>query len=393
MEQVSRLETKAPARTSNRIYGLAFACICLPVFLLSFYASALVQEEVRLSLFIFAGLALCFSCSCSWLLLKKWEGQMKRAVCHLAELKSGHRPEVSFEQIDLMKNEMEKMRLGYEHQIDLLHSSVAKSKEQVLQLNLDMDKKLEQMRVAYLEFEDLRKEYNSLDEEYARYRQDVQGQLNQKQAILEEYQQTIAEQREVIEKKQRYIAKLEGKVRDLMYEIRGLLHLEDPLLESDTKTAYRPDVDKGKPYDFSMLLQRYIEIAEGFTGADHLGGRFLNATQPYSIDLRPLFDKLSHDPSKIVFVYSPHEERLLFISDGIREKLGIGPDRLIKDFSACLFRGERDWKEGMAQLEKGRSKILPLMLKNKQGQEVKFDSYMALVSKGPFASLIVGFWV
>ena len=72
------------------------------------------------------------------------------------------------EEVLRVRGEMEEARRGYEHQIDLLHSSVVKSKEEVKQLNLEMDKRFGEMRTAYFEFEDLRKEYHRLEDDYTK---------------------------------------------------------------------------------------------------------------------------------------------------------------------------------------------------------------------------------
>ena len=90
-----------------------------------------------------------------------------------------------------------------------------------------MDKKLEQMRLAYLEFEDLRQEYRCLEERLNN--PNLRGKRNwDKESLISEYQRTIAEQRAILEKKQRHIAQLEAKVRDQLFEIRSLLQLEVP---------------------------------------------------------------------------------------------------------------------------------------------------------------------
>lgn len=379
-----------PLKRNRKSYLGALAGLVAPLWLLCLYTLSVISPEARMGTAIVALLSGGLSGVCGWLILREWEERIHQSV----EKHQGSCSDVALQEgaIESINQEMEKMRLGYEHQIDLLHSSVIKSKEQVHELEIERDKKIEHIRIAYLEFEDLRKEYASLEEEYKRYQVDLQGQLSQKDALLAEYQQTIVEQRKVIEKKQTYVAKLESKVRDLMYQIRNMLQLEDPTGEPTQN--YLPDPEKGKPYDFSLQLSRYLEMAEGFTGADHLGGRFLTTnSQPYTIDLRPLFDKLAHEGQKIVFVYSVSENRLLFISEAIRNHLGWSAEKVTKEFIQLMGASQVEWQEGVQSLRPGKQKIIPLSLKHKQGHEVSLDGYLGMISKGPFAQLIIGIFV
>lgn len=371
-------------------YLLLFVAFALPFLFFSFYAFSSCFSEARLGVVMMTVLAMTVGTGCGFYALKGWEQRMQMAVTTLVEQRCGQMQ--TPEQALRVEQQIEHLRLGYEHQIDLLQSSVVKSKEQVSELHLEMDKKLEHMRVAYLEFEDLRRGYHSLEEEYARYQSEIQGQLKHKDSLVADYQKTISEQRDVIEKKQAYIGKLEGKVRDLMYEIRSLLQLEDPLGEN--KELYLPDSQKGKPYDFSLQLGRFLELAESFTGADHLGGRFLNSgAHRYAIDLRPLFDQLSQESHRLVFVYSSSEERLLFVGEVARTRLGWGAEKVMKDFPQLVVKGYREWKEAAAQLSSGSQKVLPLLLRHKLGQEVPVDCYMGLIAKGPFKNHVIGMFV
>ncbi|MBS0624044.1 MAG: hypothetical protein JSS62_05415 [Verrucomicrobia bacterium] len=373
----------------RRVYFLILLSVCVPLFFLCAHSLSICPVQERTGMILMTVLAGLLGGGFGGYVIRGWEQRMRKAVSALVEQKCGQMQRLPPDQVVFFEQQMEQMRLGYEHQIDLLQSSVVKSKEQVQELHLEMDKKLEKMRVAYLEFEDLHKDYHALQEEYARYQAEIQGQLKHKDSLLADYQHTITEQREVIEKKQNYIGKLEGKVRDLMYEIRSLLQLEDPV--RDAKENYLPDSQKGKPYDFSMQLSRFLELAESFTGADHLGGRFLNSgAHRYAIDLRPLFDKLSQETSRIVFVYSPSEDRFVFVGELIRSRLGWGPEKIIKDFHQLVVKGYREWKEAIGQLEEGQQRVLPLQMRHKMGQEVAVDCYMGLVAKGPFARYIIG---
>lgn len=375
----------------RRTYLLLLLCFLFPVFLTT--SCALSHKDV----FMIAALSSILCGIGGYYILNLWEQRLKVAVAKLVEDKCENMHVMPSDQIKRVQREFERARLGYEHQIDLLNSSVQKSKEQVNELNLEMDKKLEQMRVAYLEFEDLRKEYTRLQEEYERYQAEVQGQLKHKESLLTDYQQTICEQRKIIEKKQHYIEKLEGKVRDLMYEIRSLLRIEDPLLEpipveKDEEPLAQPMGQQ--PYDHSVQLGRYLEMAEKFMGADHLGGRFLDSSaNRYAIDLRPLYDRLRDESHGVVFVYSQFESKFLFVNKMIKNLLGLSGEKFMKEFPNLVVEGQKQWDQALLEVAKGGKKQLSLVLKTKQGDARCFECYMGVITKGPFVNYVIGMMI
>ncbi len=372
-------------------YILVFACFIFPIFL------TMCCVKNRGEVVLVALLPSVLSGIGGYYLLRSWERRFRMAVKGLVEQKCQQLNVIPSDQIENFRNEFERARVGYEHQIDLLHSSVQKSKEQVNELNLEMDKKLEQMRMAYLEFEDLRKEYTRLEEEYERYKGEIQNQLNHKDSLLSDYQHTISEQRAIIEKKQGYITKLEGKVRDLMYEIRSLLQIEDPLLEKIPMAKEEDHLNtsaRQKPYDHSLQIARYLQMAEQSTGADHLGGRFIDSSvNRYAIDLRPLFDHLREESSGLVFVYSQFESKLLFVNKAVKNLLGWCGEKFIKDFQELIVQGYPEWSLAIKEISRDREKKLRLVVKTKSGEQKSLDCYMGVITKGPFANYIIGMMI
>lgn len=386
--------------TRQTIYLLLLGCLFLPIMIVSLYAVRALGVEI---LFV-ALLSAIVGLSGGWYLLRTWEQKMQRTVSQLVksrmqQFSSAPPPN----EVELLREEMEKTRLAYEHQIDLLQSSVAKSKDQVHQLNLEMGKKLEQMRVAYLEFEDLRKEYLRLEEEYAHSREETQKSLKQKEAVIAEYQKTMAEQRMIIEKKQRYIAKLEGKVRDLMYEIRSLLHLEELPAEGGEGAEqsviddYLPATTQTTPYDFSVQLQRYVEKAENLTGADHLGyvggksPRFLDMSlDSYAIDRRRLFDSFRDETAGILFIYSLFEKKFLFVNQLVKTLMGWSTEKFMKEFPHLVTKGYPEWVEALSKIKGMRESQCRLLILTKEGRQKQFECYMGIVSKGPFSNHVIG---
>lgn len=376
----------------NLFYLFLLGCLVLPVVAVACYAA-----EIR-GVFFVALISLLLSGYGGWYLLRLWELKMQRSVSKIVNMRLARtRFPPSVDETALLKAELAEARRGYEHQIDLLQSSVAKSKEEVRQLNLEMDKKLEEMRIAYLEFEDLRKEYHRLEEDYTRALEEKQKEVKHKESLNNEYQRTISEQRMIIEKKQRYIAKLEGKVRDLMYEIRSLLQLEEipvdtPPLHTDAYSA-PPSSSSATPYDLSFQLQRFIEKAEEQMGMDHLGGkspRFLDLSDSYAVDRRRLFDNFRDETAGIVFVLSLAENKFLFVNQHVKALLGWSPEKFMKEFPRLVVSGYREWKEALKNTVSAHECQTRISIQCKPGGQKEFVCVMGMISKGPFTNHIIG---
>ncbi|MCH9627745.1 MAG: hypothetical protein S4CHLAM2_13880 [Chlamydiales bacterium] len=375
----------------NHFYLLLLATLLLPAVVVTCYGA-----EVR-GIFFVALLSLMSAGGGGWYLLRLWEMKMQRSVSKLVKARLAQTSlSSSEERIALLHKELHETRRGYEHQMDLLQSSVAKSKEDVHQLNLEMDKKLEEMRIAYLEFEDLRKEYHRLEEEYAHAKLENQKQVKHRESLNSEYQRTIAEQRMILEKKQGYITKLEGKVHDLMYEIRSLLQLEETSNEPSVSTAedyLALSQGANTPYDLSLQLQRYVEKAEEQTGMEHLGGkspRFLDLADSYAVDRRGLFDCFSNETAGIIYILSLSEKKFLFVNPHVKALLGWSPEKFMKEFSRIVASGYPEWKKALASAGQGQEGQAHVVFQTKSGEKKDLMCVMGLIAKGPFSNHIMG---
>ncbi|MEZ5315211.1 MAG: hypothetical protein R3E91_03245 [Chlamydiales bacterium] len=374
----------------THFYLFLFGCFSLPVVVLAFYTA-----NVH-GVFFVAFVSLLIFGFGEWYLLRMWEIKMQSSVSKIIKMRLNRTQLSSIsEENHLLKIELAEGRRGYEHQIDLLQSSVAKSKEEVHQLNLEMDRKLEEMRVAYLEFEDLRKDYHRLEEDTAYGLQEKKKEIEHQKSLNSEYQRTISEQRMIIEKKQRYIGKLEEKIRDLMYEIRSLLQLEETTKDSpplDAKISL-PSPSSINPYDLSLHLQYYIQKTEEEMGMSHLGGkssRFLDSSDSYVIDRRRLFDSFRDETVGIIFVLSLTEKKFLFVNKHVKTVLGWNPEKFMKDFSHLVISGYRDWKrvvENITTMDESQTRIV---IAEKSGKSKELTSVMGIVKKGPFRNHIIG---
>ncbi len=315
-------------------------------------------------------------------------------------------------EMELLQKQWAEAQRGYEHQIDLLLSSSAKSKATVEEMMHELKEKVDQEHKLNLALEETEKQFRRLQEETELLEGQFQETLRQKESLLSEYQKTMSEQRMVIEKKQRYIGKLEAKVRDLMYEIRSLLQLEEPpasplltsplieVMDGGNEKRSAPFLSPSQEvssYDLSLQLQRYLQLAQNFTGADHFGtgsgksARYLDLSfESYAIDLRRLFDRLRDETTGIIFVYSQTEGRFLFINNLVKNYLGWSADKFMKDFPQLIEAGYPDWSQALARLPASRESQLRLVLRSKSGEEILFQCFMGIVSQGPFLNHVIG---
>jgi hypothetical protein len=358
--------------------------------------------------FLIGCLSLSLGAVFSWYVLHRWWLEIEKKVIHeLKEEKTGESYATLLESRDRMAEQLAAAQLGYEHQIDLLQSSAAKSKQEVLELTVEMDQKLDEVRHAYLEFEDMRKEYARLEEEFTLYRTEEQKKEQHQQVVLRDYQKTIQEQRAILKKKQGYVEQLEAKVKELMYEIRSLLQIGEssssslaPIQISDPQemTAYYLGKKNQVLYDLEAHLDHYIQVAETFTGAEHLG--YLTGTGPrfidssmncYAIDQRRLFDTFKEESEVILIVYSLFEKKILFTNPYVKSISGWSGEKFSQDFTKLLsLEGLKIWDEAIKALAEREGVKTAFNLMPKEGKEISMTCGIKKVQKGPFQNLAIG---
>jgi|GEM_PF-1875468 len=401
---------------------LFFLCALAPTLLVASYLFPTLDKSQKSQLSLLVLSSLLFSLGILKALTVAYARAMKREQkriieAHLKQIEQKHGKTHEQERaqyrakIDQLESMAVQMKCGYEHQIDLLQTSASKSKEQVKQLNFEMEGKLDEIRQAYFAFEDLRKESIRLEEDLRGVQAQSSEKLRHKEVLITDYQQTIQEQRRVIEKKQHYIGRLESKVKDLMYEVRSLLQLEeppsDPNIEvdvslEDEKTLtdfYLPTEEKqvSKPFDIATQLERYLDEAQKFTGVDHLGyrdgksPRFLDISQSsYEIDLRRLFDSFKDETSGIVFVISCEERRFLFVNNLVKTLLGYSPEKFIREFADLVTTGFDQWNKALLELSSVKESQTRLVIRSKSGEQIRFACCMGMIFQGPFSNHIIG---
>lgn len=362
-----------------------------------------------------ACVALVIAVASGFRVVKLFEKGMQEKVAHLVQAKvetlgvaSHTKLERSEEEQARLKALLEESRRNYEHQVDLLQSSGAKAREQILELELEIERRKEENYRQKIAYDDLAKECHHLHQEVEQLGKEGGEQIHSKEVLLAEYQQTIHEQRGIIEKKQRYITKLESKVRDQIYEIRSLLQLgpslpathplDLPEQKEDLSRYYLPHpqspIENTPPYDLSLLLQKYVERTEKFPTLAFKEGqapRFLDLSmEGFAIDLRRLFDSFRDETTGIVFIYSQVENKILFVNQQVKTLLGWSPEKMMKEFPSLVIAGFEEWQGQLSQLSQQSEVSCEIHLRNKNGQSIPFQCFMGTVKTGPFTHHVIG---
>lgn len=327
-----------------------------------------------------------------------------------------------------LKRHIDTLKASFETEVVELEEEMLSFRKKIEDLNAKLEEKKEHIRQAYLEYEDLRKEYEFLQEEFAESKRASEEELSQKEALQVEYQQTVVEQRAIIEKNKRYISKLEVKVNDLMGEIKNLLQIDAVKSENtapgskgpnstganskaSAKSQKRepsfatpgieylplPEKNTTSPYDLALLLRKYVKKAENFLGANHLGSqengrsRFLDISlDSFTLDLRRFFDYFRDETAGIIFIYSLAENKMLFANNFAKDLLGWSPEKFQKDFPHLLTSGANEWKKAIARIENTKEEEFRVLLRSKNGEEKHFRTLLALISNPPFTHHLIG---
>lgn len=330
-------------------------------------------------LFVFSGAGLGAIC-----LVRSFEKMMQKTVGHLVKRKvEKHSLSQEKEEIVQLTRQIEELKATHE---------------------FEKGKKIEEMKEAYLEYEDIKKENQRMSALCVEIQKSAHEQILQKEALESEYQQTIFEQRGIIEKHKRYISLLESKIHDLTFEIRSLLQLEKPLPPDKTLPRLAKDESlnyvtskTSSTYDLSFTVRKYISIAENFKGAETLGNknglgrRFLGiGYDNFSLDLRHLFESFRDETSGIVFIYSLAENKMLFANNFVKTALGYSSDKFVNEFPSLVAGGAIEWNGALQKILAGSDQKFKLLLNTKTKKEMLFQGLIGPIKTGPFANHAIG---
>lgn len=285
----------------------------------------------------------------------------------------------------------------------------------------------EEMQKLTQERDHSKHQHEMLKEEFEIYKEKSLEQLEQEKQQANSLQEAISDLRTSVENKQGQIELLENKIHDLTYEIKTLLQLADmktlpnePVFDTAHGTLaegfvinevahnYQVDVKalqeekvlhnaSQQPHQkehFHEQLKRCIDIAQKITGSHHLAGynsRFRDlGMDSYTLDLRRLCDNLGSENSYTVFVFSPKENKLLFVNNQIKELLGWSPEKFQQDFSNIVKEGMGEWKESLSHLNAHSHTQARLLMKKKTGQDLLIQCHLGLIPTGVFRNNIIG---
>lgn len=257
------------------------------------------------------------------------------------------------------------------------------------------------------------RKFHEVNMEYQRFQENTQEQQEQKRLLLHEHQQTINEQRETLEKKQQQISQLESQIRDLHYEIKTLMEVEErqsivrfPLerhrsKEFDYSPSFQEDDDIAVspphvhcPDEASQQLKRCLDIAQKITGGQYMHNRPSRLrdlpVENTALEMRRLFDNLRSENQATILLYSPKDNKLLFVNNPIKSLLGWTPEKFVQQFQELQVDGGDAWKQSLSQLAFKNESQATLCLSSKSGQQVSLNCHLGLIPTGSFRHFILG---
>jgi hypothetical protein len=239
-----------------------------------------------------------------------------------------------------------------------------------------------------------------------------QEQQEHSRLLLHEHQQTINEQRDMLEKKQQHISQLEGQVRDLHYEIKTLMEVEErqsiirfpaerfrqkeydfmPMPSEEEDLAPPPHVHC--PDEASQQLKRCLDIAQKITGGQYMHNRPSRLkdlpVENTALEMRRLFDNLRSENQATILLYSPKDNKLLFVNNPIKSLLGWPPEKFVQQFQELQTDGGEAWKQAVSQLAFKNESQATLGLISKTGQHVTLNCQLGLIPTGSFRHFVLG---
>lgn len=254
---------------------------------------------------------------------------------------------------------------------------------------------------AAQELEQLKQENEALHKQLqsavARYRELQESQS----AVIQEHQQKIAELRDDLAQRQQMGDQLEGKVRDLSYELKTLLRLAEKPIHGDQKVepisvALAEEEALSHPVqtheEARVQLKRSLDIAQRVTGAGYLTSspKFQEfALENSALDLRRLIDKLQDIENNALIVFSPKENKLLYVNERTKELLGISIDRFKQAFQDFIQSDYEEWKTAIQQLSFKNDAHVTLPIAIRPGEILHVECLLGVIQTGLFRNNVI----
>lgn len=294
--------------------------------------------------------------------------------------------------------ELEKMLQSGSEKEKRLEQSLADCLEKQSELIVELNKKNDDIQRFSKERQEKSEREHSLEHSLKL----CEEELAQKRLLNEEYQQTIRSQRETLQRQEQQIHQLQGKVRDLSYEIKTLLlltgsgqgyHTSREELSS-AELVRAPVKPVSSPGEAALLVRKWVESAEAMPVAPHLSGMGASfgelSAEGNALDLRRLFEAMRGEEEGVLFLYSPHEEKFLFIHPEIKKLVGWSEGKVMASFPDLICGGWKGWKRATTALKRGQSEEHILHWRTSTGEELALHSCLSPIERGIFRGQILG---
>jgi PAS domain-containing protein len=283
-------------------------------------------------------------------------------------------------EITILKNTLRDVR---DENAKISKSLMEKEKEL-----LSVDGKLTEWMLKCQQVEEDRNKIKTLHEE----------KLRQKDLFLTECQQAMPEQNRISpsfpngdalwEDELQLEAKNESLVKNLENE-----NLSSPNLAWDN-AGKKATVTSLLHIDLQDQLKKYIDTAvkighEGVLGGH--GSKLLDFSfETFAVDLRRLYDQFRWETTDVIFIYSPQEERLLFINDEVRNLLGWSADKVIQNFHSFLVQGASYWHTLLSSLAYSEIRQLEIVLKTREEKNLHVQTALRVIPSGAYQDFVLG---
>lgn len=269
-----------------------------------------------------------------------------------------------------------------------------------------------------LEMEELRKENSSLHKQKKQFSQEqehlktsFQEQLAQKDAAINECKQTIALQSTISEKFQKQLSLLEAKERDLTYEIKTLLQMSEiakqpvkapfersaslssnqqfkfsNILKEPTSAAAPSNLTIRSPHMAAVELHHCLELAKKADSTSAAAG-----PTDIALEQKNLFNRLRRENSCGILLFSPVEDKILFVNDEVCEQSGWSLEQFQTSFQEIVQEtGLQTWKKSLHELSLQNEVQIQLPIKAQTGIEKLFYCRLGTVPSGTFRNHVIG---
>ncbi len=409
------------------IYGVVIVAYFIPVLLYNIYNAYLLPEENRLSLFLIGLLVSIVGSATVIFLIRNWEFMMRARAERLVEEKVAsiienqkanqqedetilvaeeailHRSHSPSDTEDWhssfveLKEELEKKSQYYGQEVSNLRHELSQSEKLSQSLISEVSAKEDKVRKLGEEKQQLASHCKKVTQELQTIKNQLKNEVRVKEQAMLQHEQELVQQAEALAQKKENIESLQTRIYDLDYEVKMLLELKEvggiPWEGDDNLVYETKDVAHFVPVPLStqvsvQQLSQCVAIATEMSGAagQGLGLR----ADSHVIDQRRLFERYQGISKAVVFLFSPKEEKLKFVSRHIKELVGWAPERFSIDFLRLIESSLPEWQEGLDLVKVLENSEVRLFVKTKSGEILRLNCHIARISHGIFADHVVG---